>query len=308
MKHIHIISPSGSIDEKIIRDSVNFLQGLGYMVSVGGHAYARIGRFAGADEERVEDISVAINDESVDVLLCSRGGYGLQRIVREVAKSVNGLMSKRGKLPLLVGFSDITILHQLWGLHGQVSLHASMCKFLSQGAMRSRVMPYFIKGLEGRKWAYEVTGSPLNREGEVESVIVGGNLSVLYGLQGTEYGLLPLLQNTRQADGERSVYPILLIEDVGENHYHIERMLLNFKYLGVFKYIGGLIVGQFTDCLDDSSMGQTLNETIATIVAEYSFPVCYGFPVGHIDENYPLYFQRRCRLSVAKDKVKLAFL
>jgi muramoyltetrapeptide carboxypeptidase len=103
----------------------------------------------------------------------------------------------------------------------------------------------------------------------------------LYGLQGTPYSLQHVIAQCAEP-------PILFIEDISENHYHIDRMLHNLRMSGVFERIGGLIVGEFTDCPDDASMGCTLRESIRQIVEPYTFPVLFDYPSGHIDSNYPL--------------------
>ena len=121
MKHIRIISPSGAIDPSYINGATARLRAWGYKVSEGAHARGRWGRFAGTDEERLADLNEALRDESVDMILCARGGYGLQRIIDRVAEI---------KKPI-IGFSDITALHQLSGICHQPSLHGIMCKHIA---------------------------------------------------------------------------------------------------------------------------------------------------------------------------------
>ena len=133
--------------------------------------------------------------------------------------------------------------------------------------------------------------SPLNRSGEAKGPLIGGNLSVLYGLQGTPYGLNNIINQCSEP-------PILFIEDICERHYHIDRMLHNLRMSGVFDRIGGLLVGQFTDCNDDPMMGCTLMDTIRQAVAGYDFPVLFDYPAGHISSNYPLLLSTEYRLSV----------
>lgn len=295
MKHIRILSPASAIDLQWINQAKVRLEQWGFCVSVAAHAYGHLGRFSATDEERLSDLNAAFADPAIDIILCSRGGYGLQRILDRI------VLPNRPKeqWPLLVGFSDVTALHALLSLHGVPSLHANMCKDIS-------LLPDDdISLLEERKL---LTLSPhsllpfslspstmplshLNRSGEAKGPLVGGNLSVLYGLQGTPYGLNNIINQCSEP-------PILFIEDICERHYHIDRMLHNLRMSGVFERISGLLVGQFTDCADDSSMGCTLMESIRQVVEPYAFPVLFDYPAGHIASNYPLLLSAEYRLSV----------
>lgn len=314
MKHIRILSPASAIDSQWIRRATARLEQWGFCVSVSEHAYGNIGRFSATDAQRVSDLNVALADPTVDIILCSRGGYGLQRIIDQV------VLPNRPKhqWPLIVGYSDITALHNLLGLHGVPSLHANMCKdlsllpdddvalaaerdFLTAAELPSSLsltshllpltyhpsphhanIPYTI---------HHMPSSSLNRGGEVKGRLIGGNLSVLYGLQGTPYSLHHVIEQCAEP-------PILFIEDISENHYHIDRMLHNLRMSGVFEKIGGLVVGEFTDCPDDASMGCTLRESIRQVVEPYAFPVLFDYPSGHIDSNYPLLFSAEYHLLV----------
>ena len=340
MKHIRILSPASAIHSQWIDRARARLEQWGFVVSVSEHAYGNLGRFSATDEQRVADLNAAFADPSVDIILCSRGGYGMQRIIDKV------VLPSRAKeqWPLLVGFSDITELHNLLSIHGVPSLHANMCKDLSLlpdddialMAERDFLMatsipsplsftshllpltyhpsphcspspisncpspisncpspisnsPYPISN--SPSIIHHTSSSPLNRSGEVQGKLIGGNLSVLYGLQGTPYSLNRVIEQCAEP-------PILFIEDISENHYHIDRMLHNLRMSGVFERIGGLVVGQFTDCEDDPSMGCTLLESIRQVVEPYTFPVLFDYPSGHIDSNYPLLLSATYQLLV----------
>ena len=306
MKHIRILSPASAIDSQWIDKATARLKQWGFCVSVAEHAYGNIGRFSATDEERLADLNTALADPNIDIILCSRGGYGLQRIIDRV------VLPSRSKeqWPLVVGFSDITALHSLLNIHGVPSLHANMCKDLSLLpdddvsleaerdflleehlpsllSLTSHLLPKTYhpsphrSTLNSRFAVKSIVMSPLNRAGEVRGTLIGGNLSVLYGLQGTPYGLNQVIEQCAEA-------PILFIEDICENHYHIDRMLHNLRLSGVFDKIAGLVVGEFTDCKDDPKMGCTLMESIRQVVEPYDFPVLFDYPSGHIDSNYPL--------------------
>jgi muramoyltetrapeptide carboxypeptidase len=295
MKHIRILSPASAIDLQWINQAKVRLEQWGFCVSVAAHAYGHLGRFSATDEERLSDLNAAFADPAIDIILCSRGGYGLQRILDRI------VLPNRPKeqWPLLVGFSDVTALHALLSLHGVPSLHANMCKDISllpdddASLLEERKLltlsPHSLLPFSLSPSTMPL--SHLNRSGEAKGPLIGGNLSVLYGLQGTPYGLNNIINQCSEP-------PILFIEDICERHYHIDRMLHNLRMSGVFERISGLLVGQFTDCADDSSMGCTLMESIRQVVEPYAFPVLFDYPAGHIASNYPLLLSAEYRLSV----------
>ena len=283
MKHIRIISPSGVIDPTYIDQASSRLRAWGYKVSEGAHARERWGRFAGTDEERLQDIKEALEDPTVDFILCARGGYGLQRIIDRIAPI--------GKP--IIGFSDITALHQLSAYHDQFSIHGIMCKHIATLPEDSEPIMALRRLLADERMDYHWPAHPLNQLGTAYAPIVGGNLSVLYGLQGTRYGLRDELF--------REQFPILLIEDICERHYHIDRMIRNLKLSGVLAHLSGLIVGQFSDCEDDPGMGCTIYETIKEAVADYDYPILFNAPIGHVEHNLPLRLHSTIRMEVTPD-------
>ena len=293
MKHIRILSPASAIDSQWVNRAKVRLEQWGFCVSVAEHAFGHLGRFSATDEERLADLNTALADSSVDIILCSRGGYGLQRILDRIVLP----QRPKAEWPLLVGFSDVTALHGLMSMNGVPSLHANMCKDLSllpdDDAALVAERQFLTSHLSPFSFHFSplTSSSPLNRKGEVRGKLIGGNLSVLYGLQGTPYSLNRVIEQCAEP-------PILFIEDICENHYHIDRMLHNLRMSGVFERIGGLVVGQFTDCEDDPSMGCTLLESIRQVVEPYTFPVLFDYPSGHIDSNYPLLLSATYQLLV----------
>ena len=291
---IKIVSPSGAIDPQYIDRATEVLRGWGYEVSEAAHARGKVGRFAASDEERVADIAEALTDPAVDMILCARGGYGLQRIIDRIPPIHKPI----------IGFSDITALHMLAAQTGQATIHAMMCKGISEtnGLSPSSCVlhpsSFLQRALAQEPLHYELPPHPLNRAGKTKGTLIGGNLSVLYGLQGTAYGLNERL---RMKD-ERGGSPLILfIEDVGERHYHIDRMMNNLRLSGVLANLSGLIVGQFNDCEDDPSMGCTVYETIRRAVEPYHYPVVFNFPAGHVEENMPLYLNAPVEMDVQED-------
>ncbi len=286
--HIRIISPSGAIDPLYIDQAAARLRAWGFKVSEGAHARDAWGRFAGTDDDRLADLAEAMADPEVDLVLCSRGGYGLQRIIDRVPPVTK---------PVL-GFSDITALHQAAGLTAQPTLHGIMCKHIATLPEDSEPLLALRRALAGETLSYRWENHPLNRPGDVSAPLVGGNLSVLYGLQGTPFSLPCVVK--RGGDS-----PVLLIEDIAERHYHIDRMMRNLRLSGVLANISGLIVGQFSDCEDDPSMHASVYETIKEAVADYDYPLVFNAPVGHVEHNLPLWLHGHTSVHCGADGVLL---
>ena len=283
IKHIRIVSPSGAIDPTYIDGATARLRAWGYIVSEGAYARERWGRFAGTDDQRLTDLNQALQDPTVDAILCARGGYGLQRILDRVAPVTK----------TIIGFSDITALHQAAGIDHIPSLHSIMCKHIATLPEESEPLQALRKALAGEAIEYRWANHPLNRPGIAEAPIVGGNLSVLYGLQATPWALGKLSYQ----------FPILLIEDISERHYHIDRMIRNLRMSGVLAHLSGLIVGQFSDCEDDELMGGTVYETIKEAVADYDYPVLFNAPFGHVEHNLPLWLHRHASIDCSTDSI-----
>lgn len=290
-KQIRILSPSGAIESGLVEQAAARLRQWGYRVNLAPHALGQYGRFAATPRERLADLNAALADTDTDIILCSRGGYGLQQIADQI------VLPNR-HTPLVVGFSDITVLHCLLGQQGIPSLHASMCKYLATLPDDHPALYLLQRALQGEKTDYALPPHPLQREGCCTGLLVGGNLSVLYGLQETPYALHRLIDTCPQP-------PLLLIEDIGEKHYHIDRMMQNLRMSGVLKRIGGLVVGQMTRCEDDPLMGCSLLETIRQAVAEYDYPVLFGLKAGHCEDNIPLRLHVPHRMTITPHGARL---
>lgn len=287
--HVRIISPSGVIDQSYLDKAAAIIRSHNMLLSEGKYAREVYGRFAGTDTQRLADLQAAMDDESVDVILCSRGGYGLCRIIDQL--QTDGIIRHP---KLLVGFSDITILHNLLTQSGISSVHGIMAKQIAELPETDISSSGLFSILRGEKPLYKISSDIHNRKGSATGILTGGNLSVLIGMRGTPFDFNP----------ENS---ILFLEDIGEKPYHIDRMLRNLKLGGVFDKISGLIIGHFTDCPDDESMQQDLKSMVSGIVSPYDFPVCFGFPSGHEDLNYPLIMGSKVELIVDDKNTILRF-
>lgn len=282
-----ILSPSGKIEAQWVEGLKAVLESYGLLVNVAEHALCENGRFAGTDEERIKDLQEAIDDHDVKAIFCSRGGYGLARIIDKIDFSALKSAAK-----WIVGFSDITALHNALSRVGVASIHGIMAKHIT---LKAEGLDNLMTMLFGGNVAYEVPAHEFNKVGEAEGELIGGNLSVLYGLRGTPFDL--------DYKGK-----ILFIEDLGERLYHIDRMMQNLRLGGVFAQISGLVVGQFTDIDEDDSFSGGVYGVIRDAVKDYDIPVCFNFPAGHVDNNQPLKMGANYKLEVLKDKAILKCL
>lgn len=282
-----ILSPSGKIDKTFLKGGQNRLESWGLKVELAKHAGASSGRFAGTEKQRTEDFQKALDDEEIRLIFCSRGGYGAVHLLDKLDFTLF-----RQNPKWLVGYSDITALHQLFQYNGYTSIHGPMGRHLTVEAAGDPSSITLKEMLFGRLNPLECLPHKLNREGTARGILRGGNLSVFYGLRGTRYDIPP--------EGT-----ILFLEDVGERPYHIDRMMNNLKIGGILERISGLIVGQFTEYEEDKLMKKEVLERISDLVKEYDYPVCYDFPVGHGKENFPLICGAEAELNVTKKVTKL---
>ena len=279
-----ILSPSGKIEAQWVEGLKQVLEGYGLVVSVAEHALCENGRFAGTDKERIADLQAAVSDPQVKAIFCSRGGYGLARIIDKIDFAP---LSENPKW--VVGFSDITVLHNALTKVGVASVHGIMAKHIT---LKVEGLDNLMSMLRGEKVDYKVVANDYNKEGEASGKLIGGNLSVLYGLRGTQFDL--------DYKGK-----ILFIEDLSERLYHVDRMIQNLRLGGVFKQIKGLVVGQFTDIDEDSSFPGGVYGVISEAVKGCNIPVCFNFPAGHVDFNEPLKMGAQYSLKVTNDKTIL---
>jgi len=286
---IRIVSPSGVINPEFIDGAKKVLSGWGLNATESQFARTEYGRFAGTKEQRISDLQAALDDSEVKAILCSRGGYGLAQIVDNLD------FSKFLESPKwLIGFSDITILHNVITNLGIPSIHGIMAKHLTELPTDSNQVSSLKNILWGTLPTYSIQSHESNRMGTATGKLIGGNLSVLMALRGSRFDL----------QYENS---ILFIEDIDEQPYHIDRMMQNLRFSGALAQLKGLVVGQFTDCDEDPRMMQTVTEIIADSVKEYDYPVCFNFPAGHVDYNLPLLLGANAELNVNKSESKLIF-
>ncbi|MFN3875575.1 MAG: LD-carboxypeptidase, partial [Flavobacteriales bacterium] len=224
---------------------------------------------------------------------CARGGYGTVHLLEHIEPERFARHPK-----WIVGFSDITVLHSTLHAVGLPSLHAQMP--FNIDAKTDEARDSLRRALFGEHLAiacHHPSDGPAPRTGQARGQLVGGNLSLLYALRGTPFDIDP--------SGK-----ILFLEDIDELLYHVDRMVMNLKLAGWFNALAGLIVGGMTGMRDKDPgdpFGRTAERIIADAVGGASYPVCYGFPAGHIADNRALVMGRMASLSVTATGSTLSF-
>lgn len=265
--HVAIAAPARKISQQELAPAVKLLQSWGLEVVIPEHLFDEENQFAGSDDTRAALMQHLLDAPDIRAIFCARGGYGTVRIIDRLDFS-NFAQSPKW----LVGYSDITVLHSHIHRHlGIETLHATMPINISDKELRhpSPAVETMRRQMFGESLEYDCPAHKLNRTGKATGLLVGGNLSMLYSLCGSESDI-------------DTAGKILFIEDLDEYLYHIDRMMMNLKRCGHLTHLAGLVVGQMSDMHDNSiPFGRTAEEIVRDAVAEYGYPVCFNFPAGH---------------------------
>ena len=288
---IIIVATARKVSEKELQPAIEKFQSWGLKVILGENIYKEFHQFAGCDKERVADFQQALDNDSIKAIIVARGGYGTVRIIDELDFS---RFSKNPKW--IVGYSDVTVLHShIQHNFGIETLHATMPINFPADGSNNNAINSLKKALFGEQITYHIEPHKMNILGATEGIITGGNLSLLYALNGSNSDI--------DTKGK-----ILFIEDIDEYLYHIDRMMINLKRSDKLKNLAGLIVGGMTEMKDNTiSFGKTAYKIIADIISDYKYPVCFNFPAGHIEDNRALILGRKIKLAVTSENVTINF-
>ncbi len=293
---IGIISPASTPNNlEDIEKGVSYLEKLGYRVEIGQNVGKKHGYLAGTDEERLDDLHSMFVNKDVKAIFCVRGGYGSGRLLDRLNYS---LIKKNPKI--FVGYSDITSLQMaILKKTGLVTFAGPMLatdfsdevnEYAEENFWRVITVSKKIGKLHNpRDEKFYILNS-----GRGEGQILGGNLATLNSLTGTQY--MPNLKNS-----------ILLLEDIDESPYKIDRMLNQLKLAGIFDQINGVILGRFVDCYekDKSKDFIKLNEVIEHYLGKLKTPVLYSFSHGHIKENITIPLGVQCKLNASRGFIEI---
>ena len=285
---IGLLALACKVNFEILKPAIALMENIwGLKIVLGKSLTSEYHQFAGTDVMRANDCQMMLDNPEIKAIFSARGGYGSSRLLDSIDFTA---FQKQPKW--VIGFSDITAVHCHIHTLNIESLHATMPKiFLQEGGEQS--LESLRKILFGEETNYKIEPHKLNRLGVGEGQLIGGNLAILIHVIGSKSDI--------NYEGK-----ILFLEDVNEYLYNIDRMMIQLKRSGKLQNLAGLIVGSFSDCQDnDVPFGKSAYEIIEEAVADYDFPVCYGFPVGHEVDNWAMPHGRRLSLLVEEYRVSL---
>jgi muramoyltetrapeptide carboxypeptidase len=283
---VALVSPSGASEGGRIAATVSALESWGLRVRLGTHAGGRHAFFAGTDDERLADLNDALRDPDVRGVFCMRGGYGMQRIVDRV-----DFDAVKADPKVVMGFSDITALHAaLWTEAGLVSVHGPTAGQFDRGPASLTVRAARRAVTQGEP--ITVTANPaepshvIRTGGVAEGTLLGGNLAMLVSTVGTRHAL--------DVSGA-----ILLLEDVNEEPFRVDRMLVHLRRAGWLDGLRGVALGQFTDCAGTDENYPLILDVLRDQLTSLGIPVLGGLPIGHGDEQVAVGLGVPARLDTA---------
>lgn len=290
---VAILAPAGLLKgrQKAIESAQNLLKSWGLVPVLGTHLFNKNNHFAGTDAQRFRDFQQALDNPEIKAIWCARGGYGSMRITDNL--NFEGF-KKSPKW--LIGYSDITVLHNKLNNLGYETLHAMMAVNMELDNKSIKNSIASLKAaLFGTLPPYKLATNKDNQLGDAKGILVGGNLTLLTAQLGSETQL-----DTRDK--------ILFIEEIGEYKYHIDRMMQSLKRAGYFEHCAAVIVGDMMDIKSNSpAWGSSTEALIMEVLKPYEFPVAFGIPCGHAPENRALIFGRPIELSVSKSETVISF-
>ena len=287
---IGLVAIARWVEQETIDQAVQLFTSWGLQVVIGKSLHARYHQFAGTDAERAADLQHMLDAPDIHAICVMRGGYGTIRIMEYL-----DFTAFTNKPKYICGFSDVTVLHaHINDKLGLPTLHCTMPFAFSHNTPQA--IDTMHKALFHAPDCMTADHHPLNKSGNCTAQLIGGNLSILYALLGTRFGF-------------STAGKILVLEDVDEYLYHIDRMLMSLKLAGKLDHIAGLIVGGMTDMKDNAiPFGETAEEIIQRHLAHLSVPVAFGLPFGHIDDNRAMILGGEVYLSVEPEQTRLCWL
>ena len=265
---IGIVSPSYWLEEKILKKTTRFFTDFGYKIKIGASNNSNWGPFAGAPQERADDLHRMFTDPDIDAVMCARGGYGANRVL-----SLLDYDQIRKNPKIFIGYSDITAyLTSITQQTNLVTFHGPMLTTYKNSwvdynyDLMNRILTgennINIKPPESLK-------TRILKDGTASGPLWGGNMCLLINRLGTPGAL--------DTNGI-----ILFIEDIDEYLYSFERMIVQMRTAGMFDKINGLIIGELKDMKDqDIKFGRNSDQIILDICGDLDIPIISNFPCGH---------------------------
>jgi muramoyltetrapeptide carboxypeptidase len=284
---VYVLSTARKITLREITPALQTFEQWGLKVIVGDTIGLEDHQYAGTDKQRLADFQKALDDPAIKAIICARGGYGTVRMMDDI--NYDEFM----KSPKwIVGFSDVTYLHtHISNNIGIQCIHSIMPVQFPKSTPEA--VETLRRELFGEQNDFSLNPHQLNRYGNAEGILIGGNLSILYSITGTRSGM-------------NTFGKILFIEDIDEYCYHIDRMMINLKRSGKLQDLAGVIVGAFSDIKDNPiPFGKNAYEIIAEHLQNFDYPVCFDFPAGHIADNRAIGIGKTYKLRVNSEGAKI---
>jgi muramoyltetrapeptide carboxypeptidase len=287
---VGIVSTAKRTKPEEIVDGIQLLKSWDLIPVIGKHTFNEQHFFAGTDEERTEDLQDMLDNSSIKAIIFTKGGYGTMKII-DALDFTN--FKKNPKW--IVGYSDITVLHNHIHNFNIETIHAVMLQGIPKCTSESKTS--LKRALFGESLTYEISKNENNKNTEsvVEGVLVGGNLSMLYALIGSN------------SDIDTS-NKILFFEDIDEYLYHLDRILISLKRSGKLSNLKAILVGGMVDIKESTlDYGKTANEIILEETNSFHYPIYFGFPSGHQEDNRALIFGREIKINSDDNTIKIEF-
>lgn len=290
---IAIIAPSGVLNNRnqAIENAKKLIVEWGLVPIIGKNIYKKNYHFAGNDKQRLDDLQWAFDHKNIKAIWCARGGYGSIRIIDQLS------FDQFKKYPKwLIGYSDITVLHNKLNNLGFETIHGMMAVNMEENQKEINESIESLKNcLFGELKSYHINNNKYNRIGKSSGILVGGNLTLLASQLGSSSEI-----DTKDK--------ILFIEEIGEYKYHIDRMLQSLKRAGFFDNCNGVLIGDMSEIkINSPSWGSSVNELIYDVLKPYKFPISFGIQSGHLKHNESLIFGRNIDLDVKASKTIISF-
>ena len=288
---IAMTATARKVSREEMQPAIDIFQSWGLTVFLPDELFESENQFAGNDETRTKNLQKLLDDETIKAVFCARGGYGSVRIIDQLNFS---LFTSKPKW--IVGYSDITVLHNHINKNLNIqTLHATMPINMQLHNADEESISSLKKLLFGENVSYQIASHPFNKKGEVKAKLVGGNLSVIYSLLGSNSDI--------DTTGK-----ILFLEDLDEYLYHIDRMMMNLKRNGKLQNLAGIVIGGMSDMKDNAiPFGKTAEEIIFSHLKDFNYPICFGFPAGHEKKNLALKLGSEVLLKVENAFSQLSF-
>lgn len=290
---VAIVAPAGILKGRTagVLAAEQLLKSWGLIPVLGQNVFTQYHHFAGTDAERLSDLQWALDHPNIKAIWCARGGYGSMRIVDDLNFKIFKTSPK-----WVIGYSDITVLHNAINCLGFESLHGTMAVNMELEPKAIELSITSLKnGLFGHLDSYTIAPNKANVLGKAKGKLVGGNLTLLAAQLGSK----------TQLDPRNS---ILFIEDIGEYKYQIDRMLQSLKRAGYFEHCAGVIVGDMSQIKSNTtSWGSSTEQLILEVLKPYNIPIAFGFPGGHEPKNLALIFGRNITLNITNTSTEITF-